>query len=169
MGEFQYHNHGLCFGLYVAGLPADTLSLSCWYEPYLSQQRFRDPSLYYWLSRNFVVSEANLAAGRLWVSDRFCVLKQDVGYINILFHRLISFWLRPTHLMNGFQTYIGHLMLFAFRILAYFHEHAWFILCCSSFCCVRLFPELSSTRGGPHIQISLNSFSPDSTKQTNKT
>ena len=36
-----------------------------WQYAQTSWQRFRDPSLYYWMSRNFIVSEANFAAGRM--------------------------------------------------------------------------------------------------------
>ncbi|KAI5450477.1 hypothetical protein NCC49_003098 [Naganishia albida] len=36
-----------------------------WQYANTSWTRFRDPSLYYWMSRNFIVSEANFAAGRL--------------------------------------------------------------------------------------------------------
>jgi hypothetical protein len=39
-----------------------------WQYANTSWTRFRDPSLYYWMSRNFIVSEANFAAGRLYVS-----------------------------------------------------------------------------------------------------
>lgn len=36
-----------------------------WQYAHTSWSRFRDPSLYYWMTRNFIVSEANFAAGRL--------------------------------------------------------------------------------------------------------
>lgn len=39
-----------------------------WQYANTSWTRFRDPSLYYWMSRNFIVSEANFAAGRLYES-----------------------------------------------------------------------------------------------------
>jgi hypothetical protein len=36
-----------------------------WQYAQTSWRRFKDPSLYYWMSRNFIVSEANFAAGRM--------------------------------------------------------------------------------------------------------
>lgn len=38
---------------------------SLWQYAHTSWTRFRDPSLYYWMTKNFIVSEANFAAGRL--------------------------------------------------------------------------------------------------------
>ncbi|KAJ9105231.1 hypothetical protein QFC21_001596 [Naganishia friedmannii] len=42
-----------------------------WQYANTSWSRFRDPSLYYWMTRNFIVSEANFAAGRFTSSHIF--------------------------------------------------------------------------------------------------
>ncbi|RXK36879.1 hypothetical protein M231_05853 [Tremella mesenterica] len=37
-----------------------------WQYAWQSYTQFRDPSLYLWMNRNFVMSEANIMAGRIW-------------------------------------------------------------------------------------------------------
>jgi membrane associated rhomboid family serine protease len=43
-----------------------------WQYAMQSWQRFRDPSLYYWLVNNFVLNEANIMGGRIWTLVTAC-------------------------------------------------------------------------------------------------
>ncbi|KAG7529012.1 hypothetical protein FFLO_05835 [Filobasidium floriforme] len=52
-----------------------------WQYAQASWTRFRDPTLYRWMSQNFIVSEANLAAGRLHTLLTCCFSHSNTGHI----------------------------------------------------------------------------------------
>lgn len=43
-----------------------------WQYATTSWQRFRDPSLYQWMTKNFVLNEYNMMAGRIWTLLTAC-------------------------------------------------------------------------------------------------
>lgn len=51
-----------------------------------TQQRFRDPALYNWMFKNFILSEMNMKAGRLWtvVTSTFSQMSASHIFFNLL-------------------------------------------------------------------------------------
>ncbi|ORY30009.1 hypothetical protein BCR39DRAFT_530582 [Naematelia encephala] len=77
-----------------------------WQYAQTSFQRFKDPSLYYFMARNFLFSEANLYAGRVWtlITSSF----SHIGAEHIFMNCLGLYFIAPITLqITGGSAFLG--------------------------------------------------------------